>query len=69
MHGIKCQIICLMEASKSQSHIGNIPAVSKRCVQQTKKHYNGFVTITDQPRAGCPRKTSPKQDHKLFQLW
>ena len=41
----------------------------KHVFNKTIKLYNEFVTVTDLPRAGYPRKTSPRQDRKLLQLY
>nr|CAD7195318.1 unnamed protein product [Timema douglasi] len=57
-----------MKAGKSQRQIVDIVGVSKTCVQQTIRRYNEFGTITNRPRAGCPRKTSLRQDRRLLQL-
>ena len=64
----KWQVIGMSKTGMSDRSIGTALNVSKTCVENTVKRFKESGTVIEAPRSGRPRKTSPRQDHKLIIL-
>jgi transposase len=64
----KWQIVAYHKLGMNDSKISSLVNVSPTCIKTTIRDWTNNGSVKSLSGAGCPRKTSPKDDAKLFNL-